>query len=146
MRFIYGFIMGVLVTIISAILYLAFASGDYVLQLSPHYHEMTSTIASLKEAKEQRDQLAARLDTLANGFEQLTRRFNELTGDDAGARSSRPGSAGRGSPIGGGAASAGSLRIDTFGSGRALKSQPNATAPGEAQFGSKGRGLHEGAE
>lgn len=78
MRFIYGFIMGVLVTIISAILYLAFSSGDYVLQLAPHYHEMTSTIASLKEAKEQRDQLAARLDTLANGFEQLTRRFNEL--------------------------------------------------------------------
>jgi hypothetical protein len=78
MRFIYGFIMGVLVTVIAAILYLAFSSGDYVLQLSPHYHEMTSTIASLKEAKEQRDQLAARLDTLANGFEQLTRRFNEL--------------------------------------------------------------------
>jgi hypothetical protein len=78
MRFIYGFIMGVLATVISAILYLAFANGDYLLQLSPHYHEMTSTIASLREAKEQRDQLAARLDTLTNGFEQLTRRFNDL--------------------------------------------------------------------
>ncbi len=78
MRFIYGLIMGVLATVISAILYLAFANGDYLLQLSPHYHEMTSTIASLKEAKEQRDQLAARLDTLTNGFEQLTRRFNDL--------------------------------------------------------------------
>ena len=78
MRFIYGFIMGVLVTVISAILYLAFANGDYLLQLSPQYHEMTSTIASLKAAKEQRDQLAARLDALATGFEQLTRRFNDL--------------------------------------------------------------------
>jgi hypothetical protein len=78
MRFIYGFIMGVLATVIAAILYLAFGNGDYLLQLSPQYHEMTSTIASLKEAKEQRDQLAARLDTLTNGFEQLTRRFNDL--------------------------------------------------------------------
>ena len=78
MRFVYGFILGVLVTVISAILYLAFANGEYLLQLSPHYHEMTSTIVSLKEAKEQRDQLAARLDTLANGFEQLTHRFNDL--------------------------------------------------------------------
>ena len=78
MRFIYGFIMGVLVTVISAILYLAFANGEYLLQLSPQYHEMTSTIVSLKAAKEQRDQLAARLDALAAAFEQLTRRFNEL--------------------------------------------------------------------
>ena len=78
MRFIYGFIMGVLATVISAILYLAFANGDYLLQLSPQYHEMTSTIVSLKEAKQQRDQLAARLDTLTNGFEALTRRFNDL--------------------------------------------------------------------
>jgi len=84
MRFIYGFIMGVLATVISAILYLAFANGDYLLQLSPHYHEMASTIASLKEAKEQRDQLATRLDTLTNGFEQLTRRFNELQDETRG--------------------------------------------------------------
>ena len=78
MRFVYGFIMGVLGSVITAILYLAFAGGGYLLQLSPHYHEMASTIASLKEAREQRDQLAVRLDALADGFDQLTRRFNEL--------------------------------------------------------------------
>jgi hypothetical protein len=78
MRFVYGFILGVLASVISAILYLAFAGGEYLLQLSPHYHEMVSSIASLKEAKEQRDQLTARLDALAEGFDQLTRRFNEL--------------------------------------------------------------------
>jgi len=78
MRFIYGFILGVLVSVIVAILYLAFLGGDYLLQLSPRYHDMASTIASLREAKEQRDQLAVRLDALADGFDQLTRRFNEL--------------------------------------------------------------------
>jgi len=78
MRFIYGFILGVLASVISAILYLAFAGGEYLLQLSPHYHEMASSIASLREAKDQRDQLTARLDALADGFDQLTRRFNEL--------------------------------------------------------------------
>jgi hypothetical protein len=78
MRFIYGFILGVLVSVITAILYLAFLGGDYLLQLSPRYHDMASTIASLREAKEQRDQLAVRLDALADGFDQLTRRFNEL--------------------------------------------------------------------
>jgi hypothetical protein len=78
MRFVYGFILGVLASVISAILYLAFAGGEYLLQLSPHYHEMVSSIASLKEAKEQRDQLTVRLDALADGFDQLTRRFNEL--------------------------------------------------------------------
>jgi uncharacterized phage infection (PIP) family protein YhgE len=78
MRFVYGLILGVLASVISAILYLAFSGGEYLLQLSPRYHEMVSTIASLKDAKEQRDQLAARLDALADGFDQLTRRFNEL--------------------------------------------------------------------
>ncbi len=78
MRFVYGFILGVLASVITAILYLAFGGGEYLLQLSPHYHEMVSTIGSLKEAKEQRDQLSARLDALADGFDQLTRRFNEL--------------------------------------------------------------------
>src|SRR5262245_2344133 len=78
MRFVYGFILGVLASVIGAILYLAFAGGEYLLQLSPHYHEMVSSIASLKDAKEQRDQLTARLDALADGFDQLTRRFNEL--------------------------------------------------------------------
>jgi hypothetical protein len=78
MRFIYGFILGVMVSVITAILYLAFLGGDYLLQLSPRYHDMASTIVSLREAKEQRDQLAVRLDALADGFDQLTRRFNEL--------------------------------------------------------------------
>jgi len=78
MRFVYGFFMGVLLSVIGAILYLAFAGGDYLLQLSPRYHGMASEITALKEAKEQRDQLAARLDTLAGSFEQLTRRFSEL--------------------------------------------------------------------
>jgi hypothetical protein len=78
MRFVYGFILGVMVSVITAILYLAFLGGDYLLQLSPRYHDMASTIVSLREAKEQRDQLAVRLDALADGFDQLTRRFNEL--------------------------------------------------------------------
>jgi len=78
MRFVYGFVLGVLASVIAAILYLAFAGGEYLLQLSPHYHDLVSSIASLKDAKEQRDQLTARLDALADGFDQLTRRFNEL--------------------------------------------------------------------
>ena len=78
MRFVYGLILGVLASVIAAILYLAFAGGEYLLQLSPHYHDLVSSIASLKDAKEQRDQLTARLDALADGFDQLTRRFNEL--------------------------------------------------------------------
>jgi hypothetical protein len=80
MRFVYGFILGVLGTVIAAILYLAFAGGDYLLQLSPRYHEMVSTIEALKQARGQRDQLASRLETLADSFEALTRRFNELHG------------------------------------------------------------------
>ena len=39
-----GFILGVLVSVITAILYLAFLGGDYLLQLSPRYHDMASTI------------------------------------------------------------------------------------------------------
>jgi uncharacterized phage infection (PIP) family protein YhgE len=78
MRFVYGFILGVLVSVIAAILYLAFSGGEYLLQLSPRYHEMASTIVSLRDVKDQRDQLATRLDALADGFDQLTRRFNEL--------------------------------------------------------------------
>ena len=77
-RFVYGFILGVLATVIAAILYLAFAGGEYLLQLSPRYHDMASNLTSMKETKEQRDQLAVRLDALADGFDQLTRRFNEL--------------------------------------------------------------------
>jgi hypothetical protein len=99
MRFVYGFILGVLASVISAILYLAFAGGEYLLQLSPHYHEMVSTIASLKEAKEQRDQLSARLDALADGFDQLTRRFNELQ-EAASEPSHRPSEAASAAPEG----------------------------------------------
>jgi uncharacterized phage infection (PIP) family protein YhgE len=96
MRFVYGLILGVLASVISAILYLAFSGGEYLLQLSPRYHEMVSTIASLKDAKDQRDQLAARLDALADGFDQLTRRFNELqetTRDPAHRGAASPGDA-----------------------------------------------------
>jgi len=80
MRFIYGFVLGVLGSVIAAILYLAFAGGDYLLQVSPRYHEMVSTIEACKQAKGQRDQLASRLETLADSFDALTRRFNELQG------------------------------------------------------------------
>jgi hypothetical protein len=79
MRFIYGFIFGVLASTIGAILYLAFGGGEYLLQISPRFHDMAATITSLKDAKEQRDLLANRLDALAEGFDQLTQRFNELT-------------------------------------------------------------------
>lgn len=82
MRFIYGFILGVLVSVVSAILYLAFTGGDYLLQLSPRYHEMVSTIESLREAKGQRDELASRLDTLTESFDDLTRRFNQMQGTE----------------------------------------------------------------
>jgi len=78
MRFIYGMLFGVMASVIGAILYLAFADGQYLLQLSPRYHEMQSTIGGLKEAKEQRDQLADRLERLAGSLDELTRRFNEL--------------------------------------------------------------------
>ena len=78
MRFIYGFIFGVLASTIGAILYLAFAGGEYLLQLSPHYHEITSEVATLRDAKQQRDQLATRLDMLAKSFDELTRRFGEM--------------------------------------------------------------------
>lgn len=78
MRFIYGLVFGVMASVIGAILYLAFADGQYLLQLSPRYHEMQSTIAGLKEAKQQRDQLADRLEKLSGSLDDLTRRFNEL--------------------------------------------------------------------
>jgi len=80
MRFIYGFLLGVLTSIIAAILYLAFAGGDYLLLLSPKFHELTSENASLRQAKDQRDQLANRLEGVANELDQLTRRFAELQG------------------------------------------------------------------
>lgn len=78
MRFIYGFILGVLTSTIGAILYLAFAGGEYLVQLSPHFHELTSEVGALRDAKLQRDQLATRLDTLTRSFDELTRRFVDL--------------------------------------------------------------------
>jgi len=86
MRFIYGFISGVLTSVIAGILYLAFAGGEYLLQIAPKYHDLTSQLGALRDAKEQRDQLAIRLESLAGSFDQLTRRFNELqeTGHSAG--------------------------------------------------------------
>lgn len=78
MRFIYGFIFGILVSVISAILYLAFAGGDYLLLLSPKYHELASAISSCQHAEQQRDMLAKRLESLEGSFDALTRRFNEI--------------------------------------------------------------------
>jgi hypothetical protein len=92
MRFIYGWLLGVIASVIGAILYLAFADGQYLLQLSPRYHEMQSTIAGLKEAKQQRDQLADRLEMLTGSLEDLTRRFNELRETSCGPASAHTGS------------------------------------------------------
>lgn len=78
MRFVYGTILGILVTVISAILYLAFAGGHYLLLLSPKYHEMQSAMASCRRAEEQRDLLVKRLETLERSYDDITRRFNGL--------------------------------------------------------------------
>jgi hypothetical protein len=91
MRFIYGIVFGVMASVIGAILYLAFADGQYLLQLSPRYHEMRSTIAGLQEAKQQRDELAARLEKLTASLDDLTRRFNELRETGCGTATTRPG-------------------------------------------------------
>jgi hypothetical protein len=91
MRFIYGIVFGVMTSVIGAILYLAFADGQYLLQLSPRYHEMRSTIAGLQEAKQQRDELAARLEKLTASLDDLTRRFNELRETGCGTAATRPG-------------------------------------------------------
>jgi hypothetical protein len=78
MRFLYGFILGILSAVIAAILYLALGGGDYLLVLSPTYHEMKSSIDSLQRAAQQRDQLAGKLDDLEKRFSDLSRRFAEL--------------------------------------------------------------------
>jgi hypothetical protein len=91
MRFIYGMVFGVMASVIGAILYLAFADGQYLLQLSPRYHEMRSTIAGLQEAKQQRDALAARLEKLTAALDDLTRRFNELRETGCGPAATHPG-------------------------------------------------------
>jgi hypothetical protein len=78
MRFFYGFFVGVLATVIAAILYLAFAGGEYLLVLSPRYQEMKSSLASLEKAAQQRDQLATKLEDLERRFRDLAERFTEI--------------------------------------------------------------------
>ena len=78
MRFIYGLILGILATLIGSILYLAIGGGEYLLVLSPKYHEMRSSIDSLQKAEQQRDQLAGKLDALEKKFNELAQRYSEL--------------------------------------------------------------------
>lgn len=79
MRFLYGTIFGVLVTVVAAILYLAVAGGEYLLRLSPEYHDMKSRVANLEKADEQRDMLMKRLETLEEKFQSLRERFTNLS-------------------------------------------------------------------
>jgi hypothetical protein len=78
MRFLYGLVLGVLGSLIAAILYLALAGGDVLLVLSPKYQDMRSRLASAEKAAEQRDHLAEKLETLESKFNDLTRRFTEM--------------------------------------------------------------------
>ncbi len=80
MRFLYGLIFGVLATLIASILYLAIGGGDYLLVLSPKYHEMKTSIDMLQKAEQQRDQLAGKLDGLEKKFNELAQRYAELYG------------------------------------------------------------------
>lgn len=79
MRFLYGVILGVLASVIAAILYLALGGGEYLLVLSPTFHEMKSRIGELERAEKQRDQLTVRLEQLARALEDLERRFGEVS-------------------------------------------------------------------
>lgn len=78
MRFVYGFIAGLLVCVIGAILYLALGGGEMLLVLSPQYHEMKSKISALEKAEQQRDQLASKLEDLEKRFGELSQRFTDL--------------------------------------------------------------------
>ena len=80
MRFLYGVILGILASVIGAILYLALAGGEYLLILSPKYQELKSRVAALEKAEDQRDQLAARLQDLERRFTDLGQRLTELRG------------------------------------------------------------------
>ena len=80
MRFLYGVILGILASVIGAILYLAIVGGEYLLILSPKYQELKSRVAALEKAEEQRDQLAARLQDLERRFTDLGQRLTELRG------------------------------------------------------------------
>jgi uncharacterized protein involved in exopolysaccharide biosynthesis len=79
MRFVYGLIFGILASVIAAILYLAFAGGDYLLALSPTYHEMRSRLGELEKAEQQRAILAVQLETLEGRFRDLVGRFETLS-------------------------------------------------------------------
>jgi hypothetical protein len=78
MRFLYGLLLGILASLIAAILYLALGGGDVLLVLSPKYQEMKSRLDSLQKAAEQRDHLAGKLEDLETKFSDLTRRFSEM--------------------------------------------------------------------
>lgn len=78
MRFLYGLILGIITSVIAAILYLAFAGGDYLLVLSPKYHDMRSRLGELEKAEQQRAQLAEKLGKLEERFRDLARRFESL--------------------------------------------------------------------
>ena len=80
MRFLYGVILGILASVIGAILYLALVGGEYLLILSPKYQEMKSRLASLEKAEAQRDALAGRLQDLERRFTDLGQRLTELHG------------------------------------------------------------------
>ena len=88
MRFLYGVILGVLASVISSILYLALAGGEYLLILSPRYQELRSRVVALERAEEQRDQLADRLQELERRFTDLSQRFTEMRGGTNGASES----------------------------------------------------------
>jgi hypothetical protein len=81
MRFLYGVILGVLASVIGAILYLALAGGEYLLILSPKYQEMKSRLAALEKAEAQRDELATRLQDLERRFTDLGQRLTALRGE-----------------------------------------------------------------
>jgi hypothetical protein len=78
MRFLYGLILGILASVIAAILYLALVGGEYLLILSPKYQEMRSRLIALEKAEAQRDQLADRLRDLERRFTELSARFSGI--------------------------------------------------------------------
>ena len=90
MRFLYGVILGVLASVIGAILYLALAGGEYLLILSPKYQEMKSRLAALEKAEAQRDDLANRLQDLERRFTDLGARLTELRGGNGSAPVTTP--------------------------------------------------------
>lgn len=83
MRFLYGLILGILASLIAAILYLALAGGEYLLILSPKYQEMRSRLLTLEKAEAQRDQLADRLRDLERRFTELSSRFAGIADEPA---------------------------------------------------------------